>query len=778
MNPQDPVQPMPLREQHHPWRWPILLMDYDRSPALSEGERAAVQQHLSQTSRVIDQPTRTLLHRLVQPIFDVFTYVRPADGRTAATIAHILLAEMHQRNTSFWGWTQAEWKDVIGPDHLTFRQRWSGIGTQHLARWHLPVLAYVLEVLPDTSALIALVDIVPVARKIFGQEAVEAASQRLFTLLRSWGYQRQDASGISACVCYLLLKNHSPALEELSLALLEEVSRTCSLFSVQHHLFQVSRALAGLHIIEQALPSKSGSAIPMLSQADGSLDEEWASWCERWRRTTVLQDRDNLYYILLKVGRWLKATHPAVTSPVQWTYELAAEFVAAVMDMRVGEWVYAATRARIIPAHRLGQPLSTNARARHLKAMRMFLQNCQEWEWMPTRLNPGRAIRIPASVRNQLGANPRVIEKPLWAKILWAALNLEAADLPLGGKNQRNKLPAYPLEMVRAIAMVWCFAALRSDEIVRLRVGCIRWQYEDVMIPETGEILPRDATCFLSVPVNKTLAAYTKPVHPLVGKRIKEWELVRPQVQPASVDLKTSERVQFLFSYRGQRISQPYINGVLVPLLCKKAGIPEHDNRGPITSHRARATIASMLYNAHNPLDIFQIQQYLGHKYLSSTQHYTQVDPTKLAYDVAHANYLEQNLATIEVLLDQDVVMSGAAARGERWKYYDLGHGWCTNPFWASCAHRMACARCPYYCPKESLADQLMEGKANLAHMLEFVKLTEEEKLLVTEGMELHQELLDKLTDVPTPAGPTPRELKRIPLELVQPTTRTQSDER
>ncbi len=70
-----------------------------------------------------------------------------------------------------------------------------------------------------------------------------------------------------------------------------------------------------------------------------------------------------------------------------------------------------------------------------------------------------------------------------------------------------------------------------------------------------------------------------------------------------------------------------------------------------------------------------------------------------------------------------------------------------------------------------------MEGKANLAHMLEFVKLTEEEKLLVTVGMELHQELLDKLADVPTPAGPTPRELKRIPLEPVQPTTRTQQDE-
>ncbi len=107
--------------------------------------------------------------------------------------------------------------------------------------------------------------------------------------------------------------------------------------------------------------------------------------------------------------------------------------------------------------------------------------------------------------------------------------------------------------------------------------------------------------------------------------------------------------------------------------------------------------------------------------------------------------------------------MNGAASRGEVWKYYDLGHGFCTNPFWAQCAHRMACARCPFYRPKDSLKEQLVEGKANLVHMLEFVSLTEDEKVLVTEGVDLHQELIERLADVPTPAGPTPRELEAEP---------------
>ena len=69
--------------------------------------------------------------------------------------------------------------------------------------------------------------------------------------------------------------------------------------------------------------------------------------------------------------------------------------------------------------------------------------------------------------------------------------------------------------------------------------------------------------------------------------------------------------------------------------------------------------------------------------------------------------------------------------------------------------------------------------------MLEFVSLTEDEKLLVTEGIELHQTLIEKLQDVPTPAGPTPRELeaerkqetKVIPLKSVRRTKNQKGNE-
>jgi len=57
---------------------------------------------------------------------------------------------------------------------------------------------------------------------------------------------------------------------------------------------------------------------------------------------------------------------------------------------------------------------------------------------------------------------------------------------------------------------------------------------------------------------------------------------------------------------------------------------------------------------------------------------------------------------TIEVLLDRDAVASGSAASGEPWQYYDLGHGLCSYTFFEQCPHRMACAKCDFYTPKNS----------------------------------------------------------------------------
>jgi hypothetical protein len=90
--------------------------------------------------------------------------------------------------------------------------------------------------------------------------------------------------------------------------------------------------------------------------------------------------------------------------------------------------------------------------------------------------------------------------------------------------------------------------------------------------------------------------------------------------------------------------------------------VPFADVRGNITSHRARSTIASQLYNAREPMTLFELQEWLGHATPTATQHYAKVTPLKVANSYADAGYFAPNLRAIEVLVDQDVVRSGRAA--------------------------------------------------------------------------------------------------------------------
>ena len=324
----------------------------------------------------------------------------------------------------------------------------------------------------------------------------------------------------------------------------------------------------------------------------------------------------------------------------------------------------------------------------------------------------------------------------------------------------------YRFELVRAFVVTWLFAGLRINEITRLRLGCVRWQHVDVATPKTEQTLHRDTICFLEVPVNKTGRAFTKPVDRLVGEAIAAWEKVRQQ-QSKLTDSKTGELVDFLFLDEMRRVSLRYLDSSIIPMLCRKAGIPINDVRGRITSHRARSTIASQLFNAKEPMTLFELQEWLGHSSPEATQHYVKTTPTKLAKSYADAGYFARNLRAIEVLIDQESVRNGRAAT-EPWKFYDLGHGYCTYDFFDQCPHRMACAKCSFYLPKESTKAQLLEAKANLLRLRHDIPLADAELSAVEDGLAAYEELLSKLADVATPAGPTPRQLGQEQLVQLQ----------
>jgi hypothetical protein len=61
--------------------------------------------------------------------------------------------------------------------------------------------------------------------------------------------------------------------------------------------------------------------------------------------------------------------------------------------------------------------------------------------------------------------------------------------------------------------------------------------------------------------------------------------------------------------------------------------------------------------------------------------------------------------------------------------------------------------------PKDSTAALLLEGKEHLLRLLQEISLGEAEHAALEEGVAAYEKLLLKLADVPTPAGPTQRQI-------------------
>jgi integrase len=730
-----------------PWVWPIDVERYDRSPALTAVEtdmltRYADAYRFYRYGRTMD--FGPFLDRLVRPLNDVFDYTGIKTEQRRYVLL-FFLREMARRNLSFWGWSIAEWIDSIE--------------ARRPARQHAVAAAYLLCNFSDLHRLKCDHIVYNcLARKVFGREYTKIVIDRVQAKLAEWGYRSEGTCKMIMRTTFeTLLSNRSPHLEDLMLDHLREVTIKRQPRTGSYSVAAFSRVLTSIGTTPNSLaikcPVADRTTLPSLTS---NVPAEWARLCRSWleRSTIRRHERNSHYYFFLSIGRWLASTHPEIGSPADWTRSLAAEAVASICEWHVGDW---ASTSHLHPKNR-GKLMAATTRASRISLLRIFFRDLQDWELIPRRFDPRRGFMTPKSLLRLIGPNPRTIADDVWAKLVWAGLNLTADDLPKRGSPRWNfRSISYPIEMCRALAITWLFAGLRNNEICRLRLGCIRWQKDAVTIPGTNDTLPVDVVCLLDVPVNKTGAAFTKPVDRAVGDAISAWEKVRPQGIKLA-DPKTGELVDFLFLFRLTVIGKSYLNRVLIPVLCKKAGVPRADVRGNITSHRARSTIASQLFNAKEPMTLFELQEWLGHATPAATQHYAKITPTKLAKSYADAGYFARNLRAIEVLVDQELLRSGRAAT-EPWKFYDLGHGYCTYDFFDQCPHRMACAKCSFYLPKESTKAQLLEAKANLLHLRQDIPLADAELAAVEDGLTAYEQLLAKLADVPTPAGPTPRQL-------------------
>lgn len=161
----------------------------------------------------------------------------------------------------------------------------------------------------------------------------------------------------------------------------------------------------------------------------------------------------------------------------------------------------------------------------------------------------------------------------------------------------------------------------------------------------------------------------------------------------------------------------------------------------------------------HQNHSLVDLKEWLGHKHYSSTRHYATILQRRLTAAYKKADYFARNVRTIQVLIDRETITTGAAADGETWKYYDLGEGYCTYDFFAKCPHRLACARCPFYLPKQSSTGQPLAVEAGIDHMLETLVLTDDERIALDGDRAVLAQLANRLATIPTPAGPTPEAL-------------------
>lgn len=752
------------------WTFPVSLERYDRRKELTDAERRALR-NLSpkalRRNKARGIPRRTATHwtalvRLVEPLDTARAGLHHGDDarfrRAGAHAAAIILQNCADTGRSYWAWTTEDWAQLCGSSAEAFLAA-RELPTETTVRPFLLALAYLLGSF-EAFQLLGTFNRLHLARLVFGAEAIEESMRQASAVLDQWGYRGVliGKHRLRGGLCQALLINRSPRLEDLNTAAFDRLRVHPATNDHQGEMLHaLQRAVAALGHCDP--PARTGDNPYAVIEG---ITDSWANWVARWHDTSTLTPgvRRTIRTIMAKAGRWLAAEHPEITEPGQWTRQTSAAWVAAVDRMTVGDYVQRRDHLHA----RTGDPISPRTKAHTLMATRTFFRDCQEWEWIGRRFDPARALAVPRSVSALIGTNPRVIADDVWAKLLWAGLNLDSSDLPGNSADTY-----YPMELIRAITLTWLFGGLRSDELSRLRVGCVRWQYDGQPIAaDSSDVLAEDAVCLLEVPVHKTGTAFTKPVDPLLGQAIEAWQALRPP-QPTTLDRKTSEQVDMLFAIRAHPVAKNYINRTIIPALCAKAGVPSSDVRGNITSHRARSTIATQLYNAKEPMTLFELQAWLGHRSPNTTQHYAKITPNTLSKAYTEAGYFARNVRTIEVLVDRDAVTSGGAATGQPWQHYDLGHGWCSYTFFEQCQHRMACARCDFYTPKDSSKAQLLEASGNLQRMLTSIPLTDDERAAVDDGHTAIAALLDRLTDLPTPAGPTPREIGASPTVTLLP---------
>jgi hypothetical protein len=329
--------------------------------------------------------------------------------RAMADAVAVLLVRGAEIGRTFWVWSTEEWVDLLDRDQVEFRRNapaWAG----EEVRSYLVAHAYLLGSFTGFHRLGSFQRLT-LSWRIFGRDRVGGEIARLRQVLAGWGYRlgHGDDTMLPVVICQLFLLNGSPNLEDLGTDLFERVRNDGLLGGAR---------LNALHAVQRAVTALGFCDLPPATTGRGTAraacgGQIWHEWVERCYATPTLtpRARGDVRSRMLKIGRWLAAEHPDAADPAAWTRQTCAARVAAMDRMNVGDSVHRTTGIE----DRLGKPLQASTKDGHLAAIRRFFTDCQEWDLLPRRFDPGRALATPRSI-TAARPEPRVIADDIWRR--------------------------------------------------------------------------------------------------------------------------------------------------------------------------------------------------------------------------------------------------------------------------------------------------------------------------------------------------------------------------
>jgi hypothetical protein len=747
------------------WRMPVQPQQYDRRP-LAPAERDALAVLLDATVPINSTPRRraeAALTRLLRPLHDVYA-LRHHDAGRRPLMARVVCGQMHRRGQTFWQWTAFDWHAIVGATSHDFAAANDVACGGYGLRPYLLDVAYLLCDFAAFGPLWTATAFYPMARGIFGAERLDGQIARLDTILAHEGYaighnsikQRHQA------ISFVLLLNRSPWLDDLSWKAIDRAAASMPGHPTSVLLGKVSKALITLGILAPRTAPAPDSFPP--GPSDG-VPAEWYAWYLAWRATgsrglSPGVARNYGCYILY-AGRWLALRHPCIVSPEQWTEELALALRTAVVEETNAVFVSSGGARDLARRGLLGKRLSHEAISQFLAALRRFFRDLQTKAHavgeaparrLPRLFAPREALATPEYVQKALaGSAPRDIALAVWQRLAIQAAQLTAADL--------GPTPYWPFLAVQAMALLWVSTARRPNELLRLRVDCVRAEWEPSMRDDGGDPLapgsdvvgPERATKvhYLHIPSSKFGGPCWIWIPQYTADAIARWQAERGTERSAHFDPKDREFANLLFVHRGKRMGPTFLNRRLIPLLCAKAGVDPRDAEGAYTAHRGRSARISMLHACGLELD--DLAAYAIHKDTNTIKKYARRHPIHLHRKVAAADTLS---TVIEGLYDPNAAERGAPA--VRWFLgYDADGApqFCGLPAHQTCPHRLDCVRCGLFIGGERA--RLLHDDPTLLKVTAEIPLTEAQQLLTAGQRDAAERALAQLQEIAPPVPPT-----------------------